>query len=216
MNNLFVYGDSFSMGSGLENLQAKSGQARWDILVKNHYGLRLRNFASGGGTQQHIFYRLARTLHLIQPNDIVVIGLSDPCRYQAYDLTGESWFHVNTGILDSVNDCSHEEEHKKYLLYRNDALRPYWEQHLRTTKGIHKLIKQKGAKSISWSWRDWGDDNFFMKEDNQYPTIHSEIENHDFHWNYTGHFNFAGNLISQLDAGVVEWYNIFKLIKKAI
>ena len=84
MNTLWIFGDSFSSEFDYNNLH-ENHISYMNIIGVNHIpvrgtvlaeklGYQIKNLAKGGSSNYQIFQDYCDSCHLIQPNDIVIVG----------------------------------------------------------------------------------------------------------------------------------------------
>jgi hypothetical protein len=84
MNTLWIFGDSFSAEINSNNLHENhkkfmelkdvSTIPSWSLLLSDKLKLTNNNLSKGGDSNYQIFQNFCDVCHLIQPNDVVIIG----------------------------------------------------------------------------------------------------------------------------------------------
>lgn len=84
MNTLWIFGDSFSSDFDYNNLHENhisymkimgiNSIPVWGTVLAEKLGYDIKNLAKGGSSNYQIFQDYCDSCHLIQPNDIVIIG----------------------------------------------------------------------------------------------------------------------------------------------
>ena len=84
MNTLWIFGDSFSSDFDYNNLHENhisymkitgvSDIPLWATILAEKLGYDIKNLAKGGSSNYQIFQDYCDSCHLIQPNDIVIVG----------------------------------------------------------------------------------------------------------------------------------------------
>jgi hypothetical protein len=84
MNTLWIFGDSFSAEVNSNNLHENHKKfmelknaptiPSWSSLLSEKLKLTNNNLSEGSNSNYQIFQNFCDTCHLIQPNDIVIIG----------------------------------------------------------------------------------------------------------------------------------------------
>jgi hypothetical protein len=84
MNTLWIFGDSFSSDFDYNNLHENHISYMniigvnhipvWGTVLAEKLGCQIKNLAKGGSSNYQIFQDYCDSCHLIQPNDIVIVG----------------------------------------------------------------------------------------------------------------------------------------------
>ena len=84
MNTLWIFGDSFSSDFDYKNLHGNHKSYMdifniehipvWASVLGEKLGYDVKNLAKGGNSNYQIFQDYCDSCHLIQPNDIVIVG----------------------------------------------------------------------------------------------------------------------------------------------
>jgi hypothetical protein len=84
MNTLWIFGDSFSSDFDYKNLHENHKSYMdifnieyipvWGSVLGEKLGYDVKNLAKGGNSNYQIFQDYCDSCHLIQPNDIVIVG----------------------------------------------------------------------------------------------------------------------------------------------
>ena len=84
INNLWVIGDSFSTGWGLDKTDIQKGKI-WSSIIAKNLKYQLVDLAEGGIGNEYILSTAIDILPKVKKDDFVIIGLSDPLRLDIYD-----------------------------------------------------------------------------------------------------------------------------------
>lgn len=84
MNTLWIFGDSFSSDFDYNNLHQNHKTymeimginhiSVWGTVIGEKLGLQVKNLAKGGSSNYQIFQDYCDSCHLVQSNDIVIVG----------------------------------------------------------------------------------------------------------------------------------------------
>lgn len=189
MNNLWVYGDSFSMDMNLDfadifvqycDYKKRNVNCYGDFIAKE-LNLNLINRAIGGIDNYTILENICKDIENIKEGDLVVIGWSSQTRFRiVYDITNY-WVPVaNQG--DSFEPNLDNVSIQKILTNR---LHDLYDLEI---KNWDKLIKKSLMNNFLYTWT-W----YNMGFTNQFQNIKEETNGlvDDGHWSETGHENFA-------------------------
>jgi len=215
-NNIWFFGDSFTAGDGCikerptdgEYFKLKPHGVLWTNGVADHFNMNVINKSVGGASNDWIINSLIGELLKIQPNDIVVVGLSYPERFQLinkkfkihqnffpHDFTNDK-----TELILDNNDRKYNNELFKalklfvieYRIQHGDILKEY---HHNQVYKILKKIEQSNVKTLLWS------------VDNRptYETIDDVIGNEDKHWSWKGHNDWMLKCVELLENNQTEF-----------
>tara|TARA_B100001113_G_scaffold323794_1_gene295024 strand:+ start:402 stop:1148 length:747 start_codon:yes stop_codon:yes gene_type:complete len=180
MEKLWIYGDSFSVGSGLNRISNPPPSA-WPTIIAEELNYKLVNRAKGGASCSSIIQELCQSMHYIKENDFVIIGGTHAARMDYWDWVAKYWINITPGLAQ--NDMMYlpsQGRKNKYIAFHEKSIlgdgigRPdlrklmakyfiniryegeefYWERYLRIFQGLQKELKRRNIDSILWNW--WG------------------------------------------------------------
>jgi len=203
MNNLFVFGCSFTQGSGCltgepYNLKHKKSEDDliWPEIIANKLELKLYNFGEAGKSNNMIIDNIVKNFDLIQKDDFVIIQKTFPHRFEVASKNENLQEHLFTITPRSYDELlkqgySNEESNALCMVsIINDNL-AFYKKTTRLFDFIKKSIINKGARiCIIWDW---------MEYENKYERIQqADVTINDGHWSYKGHKMFAEEIISNI------------------
>lgn len=216
-NKIWFFGDSFTYGDGCVENSPPNGEyykikphgVLWREGVADHFKMGEVNRSISGASNDWIINSLIDELLNIQPNDIVVVGITWPERFQIIDKKNNEHRNViahhfiepretSTLVLDH-KDRKYNEElfellHMFFIEYRvqhGPLLKKYqWNQALK----ILKKLEQSNVKFLLWDLKVLWD----------YETIDDVIGNGDRHWSWKGHNDWMLKCIDLLENNQTE------------
>ena len=174
MNNLFVFGDSYTQGhykieyENYEKYKKLRGGILFDLwseILSKKLDLILYNFGHSGCGNDEIFSRVCNNIGLIQKNDILIINWTYITRFRWADNT---WFKT----IHGGPDPSIKESTRKEILL--NKLNPIW----RNLIYEYEKIIDRLAETIGFDVYYWSADNnliYNLSEKNQRKYIGIEI-----------------------------------------
>lgn len=113
MKNLWVFGDSFSAGLGLEKYtksEWRKEYINWKgyvppsyyELLADYFNLKLMNNSGDGQSNYHIFQSVCEASPYIKTDDFVIIQWSELCRFRL--VSKNCWEGVGSWHLDNAKD----------------------------------------------------------------------------------------------------------------
>ena len=169
MEKLWIYGDSFSVGSGLNRISNPPPSA-WPTIIAEELNYKLVNRAKGGASCSSIIQELCQSMHYIKENDFVIIGGTHAARMDYWDWVAKYWINITPGLAQ--NDMMYlpsQGRKNKYIAFHEKSIlgdgigRPdlrklmakyfiniryegeefYWERYLRIFQGLQKELKRR-------------------------------------------------------------------------
>jgi len=212
-NNIWFFGDSFTYGDGCVEDRPVNGEYHklnpfgvlWRNGVADHFNMNQINKSAGGASNDWIINSLIEEIVNIQPNDIVVFGLSWSERFQL--INKEFKIHQNfltqqftnpdnpndLVILDPTDKKYNDELYNmlklfsiEYRIQHGEILKLY--QYAQASN-LLKKIKQSNVKTLLWD----------ITNQHQYETIDEVIGNGDRHWSWKGHNDWMMKCIELLE-----------------
>ena len=177
MEKLWIYGDSFSVGSGLNKITNPPPPA-WPDIIAKELNYKLVNRAKGGWSNSSIIQELCESMHKIKENDFVIIGATHSCRMDYWDWIAKHWINITPGLAQ--NDMMYLNRKNKYIAFHEKSMlgdgigRPdlrkimskyfinkryegellYHRRYINIFRGLQKELKRRGIDSLLWHW--WG------------------------------------------------------------
>jgi hypothetical protein len=203
MNNLFVFGCSFTQGSGClpgepYNLKHKKSEEDliWPEIIAKEFNLNLHNLGEAGKSNNIIVDKIIRNFDLIQKDDFVIIQKTFSHRFEVASKNKDLQQHLFTITPRSYDELlkqgySKEESNALCMVsIINDNL-AFSKKTTRLFDFIKKSIINKGARMcIIWDWMDYEDKYELIQQADR--TIN------DGHWSYKGHRMFAEKIINDI------------------
>ena len=201
MEKLWIFGDSFSVGSGLWKLTNPPPPAWTDIVAKK-LNYKLVNRAKGGWSCSAIIQELCESMHKIKENDFVVIGSTHASRMDFWDWVTKYWTNITPGLADG--DMQYHYKRKsdggksRYIAFHEKTLmglgkgRPdlrkimsryffeirckgddwYHNRYNNIFIGLQKELKRRNINSILWNW--YGPEVYSLTPDKKLIGKHSK------------------------------------------
>tara|TARA_B110000483_G_scaffold177195_1_gene209542 strand:+ start:11 stop:685 length:675 start_codon:yes stop_codon:yes gene_type:complete len=216
-NKIWFFGDSFTYGDGCVENRPPNGEyykikphgVLWREGVADHFKMGAINRSIGGASNDWIINSLIDELLNIQPNDIVVVGITWPERFQIIDKKNNEHRNViahhftelpetSTLVLDHKDRKYNKELFEllnmffiEYRVQHGPLLKKYqWNQALK----ILKKLEQSNVKFLLWDLKVLWD----------YETIDDVIGNGDRHWSWKGHNDWMLKCIDLLENNQTE------------
>jgi hypothetical protein len=203
MSNLFVFGCSFTHGSGclagdpyvLKHKKSENDLI-WPEIVARELSLKLYNFGEPGKSNGRIVDSIIENFELIQKNDFVIIQRTFPHRFEAAEKSEHLQGHLFTITPRSYDELlnqgySKEEANAMCMVsVINDNI-AFYKKTTRLLDFIKKTILSRGVRTcIIWDWIDY---------ENKYELIQqADTTINDGHWSYRGHRMFAEELLNKI------------------
>ena len=190
MNQLLLFGDSFTAGNGcLPNekyakYKTLDKDVIWPEIVANKLNLRLVNKGMGAYSNDKIIDSIIENYDLINKNSLVIIGSTF---YNRFDIPYENKLLT----LSPTNLPNSNEELLLHFIsiMDSDLLK---KRHKARINFLQQKIKLKGTKCLVWEVEaEW------KKYEKIKEVTNNEID--DSHWSYKGHKDFANYIIELID-----------------
>lgn len=197
MNNIYIFGDSFSAGNGALSedeyfLKHKktTDDLPWGETLANKLKMSLINSAFGGYSNDKILDSVIKKYESINSGDVVIIGKTFYHRFDIPNKNSTSLITLapNPDNLLSNNYTNDEKEKITYLSTLMDSKLFKYRQDLRFDFIKNLLMKKNVEKCIIWDVQTtWNDYETIWK------ATDGEIKDH--HWSYKGHRDFTDNIL---------------------
>ena len=203
MNNLFVFGCSFTRGSGclpgepyVLKYKQNENDLIWPEILAKELNLKLYNFGEPGKSNSRIVDNIIEKFDLIKSGDVVILQQTFIHRFDIAhrrETLQEHLFSINPHSHDLLLYEGYSEEESNALLMVsliNDNI-AFSKKTQRLFNFIKKSILNKGANvCIVWDW---------MKYEHKYEIIQQVDKTiNDAHWSYKGHRMFAEEIINNI------------------
>ena len=194
MRKLWIFGDSFSEGSGLWKITMPPPPA-WPDIVSKKLDYKLVNKSKGGASCSAIIQELCESMYKIKEDDFVVIGGSHASRIDIWDWVIKYWINITPGL--AAGDMQYKYRRTdggetKYIAFHEKTLmgglgkgRPdlrkimskyffnircegdewYHNRYTNIFIGLQKELKRRNINSIVWNW--CGPDIYELTPDNE-------------------------------------------------
>lgn len=223
MNNLFVYGCSFTHGNGclptdLYNQQYKKSEDDliWPEIVAKELNLTLFNHGMGAFSNDKIFDKMIETFDEVKKEDIVIIQRTFTHRFDITHRRQKNEPYMRQGLTITP----HSDEVLKYQGYEEDEIQSI-SQAIWLMDGefndmrvgtrfnfMRKLFLSKRVqKCIIWDVINHHDKNLYERI--QEATDGKIV---DAHWSYKGHKTFANVMLNKINEEPLEIITVKKLI----
>ena len=206
MNNLFVFGCSFT--HGLETKMTSShhlidggDNLIWPEILSKELNLNLINKGEGGFSNDKIFDSIIDSFDSIGENDVVIIEktyynrFDVPFRKNDNFLSIDKFFTINPNFLKQIDKSNFIFEEKKSLqnliiMMDNNIVKTRIDNRFNFIEKV-LIDYNKVRKCIIWN---------LDKFDKEFETIKESTNNliDDQHWSFKGHHDFAKNLLKEL------------------
>ena len=181
MNNIWVFGDSFS--EDVRNVPHRAAGRweyinqylngipydSWSTLLSSKLGYNLFNKAANGGnhfdymgsgnSNQALFNNLYFFSSQFKKNDIVILGFTDIVRFEWVIEDGTS-YSVLPNLYPPMQNKNLKIVFDETLIQRNNDY--YYEELINKCNILDSLSKSVGFKVIYWSWNN-GPERFILK-----------------------------------------------------
>lgn len=199
MNNLWIFGDSFSTPFSYYQkyceFKGYTPKTYFEIIGEK-LNMNIKPHGSGGSDNHSILDKIIENLYNIKGGDIVLIGWTDWFRTRVVNDTNE-WECLNPGHVNqptvgiskySVNTIKEiilNRDHPKYITEMNNII---------------KLVKHslRDNKVIDWCWIDeYNILSCELKHIGRQVTIKEETKNEvwDYHWGEKAHKTLAEEML---------------------
>ncbi len=195
MNNLWVYGDSFSMDINtdsapyaIEYVKLKNRHVKnYGNFISEKLGLNLINRAIGGIDNFTILETFCLDIENIHDDDLVIIGWAPQTRFRIVSDVTNYWISVGS-VYDDFKPNLDQESIQKIMINRLHEL--YGTE----IENWNKLIKKALPKNFLYVWT-WNN----MEFTNEFKNIKEETNGiiDDLHWSENGHEDF-GNYVLKI------------------
>jgi hypothetical protein len=200
MNNLILFGDSFTSDIQIEYVNAYKnyGDYHWGEIVANFYNLNLINLGYGSFSNDRIIDRIIENFSIIKEDDVIVIGKTF---YNRFDIPNKKnkikdvslRFTTITPKSSLLNFGFTSEEAKAITLFSTIMDN---EDFANRTNLRYKFIKDflylKKIKSCIF----WEVEDLWKNFENIKTATNNKID--DNHWSYKGHKDFADYILNEL------------------
>lgn len=193
MNNMYIFGDSFSAGNGalsedeyFKKYTKNVTDLIWPKILANEFKMNLFNYAFGGVSNDKILDTIIKTYRTLKKGDIVIIGKTF---YHRFDIpnthnTGFTTIAPNPENLLSSYYNDDEKEKIAYMSTLMDSKLFKVRQDSRFNFIKNILMERELNKCIIWDVQTtWNDYETIWK------ATDGEIKDH--HWSYKGHKDFS-------------------------
>lgn len=196
MNNLWIFGDSFSAPFSNDELKEwATPYIKWKGYTPNVFGdiissnlnMKLHNHARGGSDNYTIFETISKYSNDISDDDIIIVGWSSLIRYRIIDPNGD-W----KTILPMGNT-----PYTELMIYRDDSINPLIE----IKNWMRLLIKLYNKRIMFWSPAIKDDSEIYSPKDLGIIEHISQETNGmivDSHYSEKGHQTLSTIMLSML------------------
>ena len=204
MNKLFVFGCSFTQGSGclpgepyVIRYKKSEDDLIWPEIIAKKMNLELINFGQNGRANGRILDIIIQNFDLIQEGDIVIIQKTFSHRFEAAPINStldSELFTITGGSYESLCKEGYSKDEAKVLVMAsviNDNL-GFKGKTNRIFNFIKKIFINKGVKECII----FDLDEYYNKYE-IIQNVDSSIK--DAHWSYTGHRMFAEEILNILN-----------------
>ena len=193
MNNLWIYGDSFSMDYNLDYapfakkyIEFKNRTVKtYGNFISENLNLNLINKAIGGTDNYTIFESFCNDVDSIQENDLVILNWGPQTRFRIVREDINQWTPIGN-LKDEF--LPYIDNNSVRLLLTNRLHDLYGEE----IKNWSKLIKKSLQNNFVYIWT-WYDMNFTYEYQNVKEETNGMID--DGHWSENGHEKFAKEIL---------------------
>ena len=175
MNKLWIFGDSFSAGSGIhphneyskllvrtENITASEvNRYSWQFLLSMELNLELKEYAISGGSNQDTVTSILQQINNFEKGDTIIIGWTFPHRIS---LPIKGWHQVYKSVSGhhaeyDFNDLVSSPLNELYIKFYSDAIIPQiYELSVYWNNILIELIKNLNSNNYynvkTWNWVD--------------------------------------------------------------
>lgn len=199
MQKIWAFGDSFTDRFIITNNTAYTNWKGYNPktfleLISSHYKCDVKNFAKDYGMDNYtIFNCICDNIELIEPNDLVIIGWSEPVRFRLVDTSTQKWrtilpdgyLRIKRG-LPYVNGVDDEVVRSIFENRKNQL----WIHEINSwIKIINKALFNTNV--IHWSW--YNDTRETITEE-----TNGAVD--DFHYSENGHIDLANWIIKNIES----------------
>jgi hypothetical protein len=188
MNTLWIFGDSFSSDFDYNNLH-QNHKTYMEIMGMNHIpvwgtiigeklGLQVKNLAKGGSSNYQIFQDYCDSCHLVQSNDIVILGWGLIDKFRISNNNSVVNIHPNdTRDYDNISKSTLDEMVKNRRQIYNGIDMWAGEVH-GWERAMISMSKNKNYKIYFWSTEE----DRLMKQEDKKNYLCSESEKSLIHY----------------------------------
>lgn len=204
MSKLWTFGDSFSqpfLEWSDEYLKWKGYTPKvYGEIVSQRLGMEYNNIAKIGNSNYDIFESICKNIHLINKEDVVVIGWSNVLRFRLANTHKDIWQGFQPDTWDSLNDSNNlfsnlSKNTIDEILYNRSNSDLYKKELLNWITLLEHTLKDNPVINWTWSKWEWEMGGF------DYETIWGETDGtiRDLHWSENGHYEFSDWIISKIN-----------------
>jgi hypothetical protein len=193
-NKIWVFGDSFShffKCTRPDYYELKGGNVKnYGQILSDKLGFELKLYASGGFSNESIFFSIVDRIESIENNDIVIINWTDANRFRLLN-NDNQFIEFNSHHIDEYSEkiVKLESVSKKTLqeIMYHRSIRNYAVVVCDYIKIINKLLIKNQV--IHWSWVDFNGEVPLTIEYMDLETIKDETDGliNDLHYGETAH-----------------------------
>jgi hypothetical protein len=188
MNTLWIFGDSFSSDFDYNNLHQNHKTYMeimginhipvWGTVIGEKLGLQVKNLAKGGSSNYQIFQDYCDSCHLIQSNDIVIVGWGLIDKFRISNNNSVVNIHPNdTRDYDNISKSTLDEIIKNRREIYNGI--DIWAGEVRGwERAMISMSENKNYKIYFWSTEE----DRLMKQDDKKNYLCSESDKSLIHY----------------------------------
>ena len=199
MNNLWLFGDSFTAGhgctSGWEYYEKyhNEGDSLWGEIMAKELNLNLHNIGQNGSSNDKIIDEIINNWESIKKDDVVIIGVSYHHRYDVPkkdDLISIFWDWGKLSPKDNYEFYSEEEKETilNFQYYFSGSVL-YKERQYKRINFLKDRLSERNVKVIIWNVEIDIKGIHTIRE-----ATKKEIK--DGHFSFLGHKQFAKKMLS--------------------
>ena len=188
MNTLWIFGDSFSSDFDYNNLHQNHKNYMeimninhipvWGTIIGEKLGLQVKNLAKGGSSNYQIFQDYCDSCHLVQSNDIVIVGWGLIDKFRISNNNSVVNIHPNdTRDYDNISKSTLDEMVKNRRQIYNGIDMWAGEVH-GWERAMISMSKNKNYKIYFWSTEE----DRLMKQEDKKNYLCSESEKSLIHY----------------------------------
>jgi len=147
MNNLYIFGDSFSTNFSTINEIKK--EESWPVLLSNSFNLELKNYSSAGISNFGLLNIIYKNLEVnkIKESDIVIIGFTFYDRM--YDFYKDTGIDLRNNNLQGYESYEIDYYQKKWI--NENSMAQYTQTALLQYKFILDCLDKQRVKFLFWN-----------------------------------------------------------------